>query len=141
MRNQENEKLLMNFFSEMGPYVKDVVAAYEKYMHPDAVWKNSGFPDIKGIDAIRHLLMEQKKLFDFERVKVLEHRLLTSAGDYVFFERRDTIVNGSDEVIYAFDILGKFEIKDGKIVEWADYMDTSAFVADTNGTDWAFKDK
>lgn len=133
MKSPENEKLIMDFFHELeGPMIDDVVAAYKKYFHPEGIWKNSGFPDLKGHDAIAHLLYEQKKLFDFERVRVLEHRLLTSADEYVFFERRDTIVNSKNEVVYAFDILGKFKIANGKVVEWADYMDTSQF-----RTDWA----
>ncbi len=137
MTNAANEKLVMDFFEAMGPNIQDVVDAYKKYMHPNAVWKNSGFPDIVGIDAIVYLLEEQKRKFDFERVRVLDHRLLTSAGEHVFFERRDSIVNGSDEVIYAFDILGRFTIKDGKIIAWHDYMDTSQFRAESGGTDWA----
>ncbi|HKQ85126.1 MAG TPA: limonene-1,2-epoxide hydrolase family protein [Steroidobacteraceae bacterium] len=125
MRNPANEKLIMDFFKSMGPSLQDVLNAYEKYMHPQGVWKNSGFPDMVGIEAMKDLLIEQQRLFGFERVKVLEHRLLTSADDTVFFERRDSVVNGKDVVVYAFDILGAFKIKDGKIVEWRDYMDTS----------------
>lgn len=130
MRSHNNERLILNFFGEMGPALPDVVRAYEKYMHPAAVWKNSGFPDMVGIDAMKQLLIEQKKLFDFERVRVLEHRLLTSADDHVFFERRDSIVNSKDEVVYAFDILGVFVVRNSQIVEWRDYMDTTALKKD-----------
>jgi len=130
MRNPANEQLVMDFFSEMGPSLQDVLNAYEKYMHPDGLWKNSGFPDLVGIQAMKDLLIEQKRLFDFERVRVLDHRLLTSADDTVFFERRDSIVNADDVVVYAFDILGAFKICGGKIVEWRDYMDTSVLKSD-----------
>lgn len=135
MRNKANEQLVMDFFHAMGPTIDDVIRAWETYMTPDAVWKNSGFPDLVGIDQIKHLLWEQKRLFNFERVKVLEHRLLTSADDTVFFERRDSIVDANDVVVYAFDILGAFKVRDGKIVEWRDYMDTSAF-----RNDWTAQD-
>lgn len=126
MKNETNEKLLMELFEAMkGPSLEDTINAYKKYCHPDIVWQNSGFPDVVGHGAVEHLLREQKKLFDFERVKVLKHRLLASDGDYVFFERCDSIVNSKDEVVYAFDILGVFEYRDGLIVRWSDYMDTS----------------
>ncbi|MEQ8838669.1 MAG: limonene-1,2-epoxide hydrolase family protein [Lacipirellulaceae bacterium] len=127
MKNLDNEKKRMEFFEALkGPSLEDTIAAYKRYCHPSIVWKNSGFPDIVGFDAVEHLLREQKKLFDFERVKVLQHRLLASDGDHVFFEREDTIVNSKDEVVFAFDILGVFEFEDGLIVRWADYMDTTA---------------
>ena len=126
MKNKANEQLLMDFFEELkGPSLEETIRAYKKYCHQDIVWKNSGFPAVVGHDAVEHLLREQKKLFDFERVKVLDHRLLASDGDYVFFERRDSIVNSADEVVYAFDIAGIFEIKNGQIIQWRDYMDTS----------------
>lgn len=134
MRNFENERLVMDFFESMGPSLQNVLDAYERFMDPKAIWKNSGFPDMVGIEAMKALLVEQKRLFDFERVRVLEHRLLTSADDAVFFERRDSIVNSADEVVYAFDILGVFLIRGGRIVEWRDYMDTSVLKQD-----WATK--
>ena len=56
---------------------------------------------------------------------VLEHRLLTSADDTVFFERRDSIVDSNDVVVYAFDILGAFTIKDGKITELIEIFDSA----------------
>jgi limonene-1,2-epoxide hydrolase len=131
MRNLANEKLIMDFFRDLeGTMIEDLVAAFKKYFHPEGIWKNSGFPDLKGHDAIAHLLYEQKRLFDFQRVKVLEHRLLTSVDNYVFFERRDSIVNSKDEVVYAFDILGKFVIQDEKVIEWSDYFDSSQVRAD-----------
>lgn len=130
MKNTANEQLIMDFFDEMqGPTITEVVAAYTRYFHPQGVWKNSGFPDLVGHAAIVHLLREQEKLFDFAKVRVLDHRLLASDGDHVFFERRDSIVNSRDEVVYAFDIAGIFKIEQGLIVEWRDYMDTSQFKA------------
>ena len=127
MKNKANEEKLMAFFEALkGPSLEDTIAAYKAYCHPNILWQNSGFPDVIGFDAVEHLLREQKRLFDFERVKVLQHRLLASDGNYVFFEREDTIVNSKDEVVYAFDILGVFEFQDGLIVRWSDYMDTSA---------------
>ncbi|HKY23318.1 MAG TPA: limonene-1,2-epoxide hydrolase family protein [Vicinamibacterales bacterium] len=135
MRSTANEQLVMDFFHAMGPTIDDVIRAWETYMTPDAVWKNSGFPDMVGIEQIKHLLREQKRLFNFERVKVLEHRLLTSADDTVFFERRDSIVDANDAVVYAFDILGAFKIANGRIIEWRDYMDTSVIRRDWNAQD------
>lgn len=137
MRNPANEKLITDFFEALkGPTIEDTIAAYKHYFHPQGVWKNTGFPDLHGHDQIVHLLQEQKKLFDFACVKVLEHRLLTSVDEHVFFERRDSIVDSKGIVVYAFDILGKFTIKDGQVVEWADYMDTAQFKAD-----WAKQDQ
>lgn len=136
MKNIANEQLIMDFFEELkGPTIDDVILAYKKYFHPQGIWKNSGFPDLTGHDAIVHLLKEQKKLFDFEKVKVLDHRLLASDGDHVFFERRDSIVNSKGEVVYAFDIAGIFTVKEDKIVEWRDYMDTSQFKSDWENQD------
>ncbi|MEQ9565165.1 MAG: limonene-1,2-epoxide hydrolase family protein, partial [Pseudomonadales bacterium] len=121
-----NEKLVMDLFEAMkGPTLEDTISGFKQYCHQDVLWQNSGFPDIVGHEAMEHLLREQKRLFDFERVEVLEHRLLASDGDHVFFERRDTISNSMGKVIFAFDILGVFEIQKGQIVRWSDYMDTS----------------
>ena len=44
-------------------------------------------------------------------------------------------MNSEGAVVYAFDILGKFKIDGGKIMEWSDDMDTSQFK-----TAWAAQD-
>lgn len=129
-RRPDNEKLILDFFASMGPTLNDVLSAYERFMHPQAVWTNCGFPDCVGIDAMKALLVEQKRLFNFERVVVLKQRLLASCGDNVFFERRDSIADPAGNVLYAFDILGVFEIQNARIMSWRDYMDTSQLRSD-----------
>lgn len=114
----------MRFFEALrgSPTFEEIIRVCKKHCHPDIVWQNRGFSALVGYDAVEHFLREQKRLFDIARVKVLECRLLASDGDNVFFERRNSIVNSKDEVVYDYDILGVFQFRDGLILRWSDYM-------------------
>lgn len=126
--SKSNEQLVMDFFHAMGPTVAEVIAAYETFMHPDALWRNSGMPDLVGIDQITHLIREQNRLLKFDQVRILDIFYLGSVDDRVFFERKDALCDAAGNSIFELDILGMFIIRDGKISAWHDYMDMSAML-------------
>ncbi len=85
----------------------------------DAVYHNMPMAPAKGKEAIGGLLtliLGQAKSAAFE----IKH--IVSDGDIVLTERVDTFVMGGNKTI-ALDVMGTFELRDGKIAAWRDYFD------------------
>lgn len=55
---------------------------------------------------------------------------IASAGDTVFAKRTDRFRDNTDEVLLSMRLNGVFVIKDDKIAQWRDYVDTVGFGAE-----------
>lgn len=88
----------------------------------DAVYHNMPMPPATGKDAIKGLLAviltpAQSVKFDIKHI--------VSDGDVVLTERVDTFQMGEKTV--ALEVMGTFEIRDGKIAAWRDYFDMASW--------------
>jgi len=93
-----------------------------KLMTPDARWLNVGLPESVGQDAIRKAIAPLLATASSVEVKV-RHIAETSDGA-VLTERSDTFDNSGKTM--SVDVMGVFELKDGKIHVWREYFDTRA---------------
>ena len=92
-------------------------------MHPDIVYKNTGYPDAVGHDAVRTTL---SKLIDGSTPLTSEiHAVAENADGVVMTERTDTMHLPGRAV--PFPVMGAFDVKDGLITGWRDYFDASLF--------------
>lgn len=89
-------------------------------MMPDARWLNVGLPESTGQDAIREAIAPFLATVSSVEVKV-RHIAETNAGA-VLTERTDIFVNNGETM--SVDVMGVFEMKDGKIHTWREYFDT-----------------
>jgi limonene-1,2-epoxide hydrolase len=98
-------------------------AAAFALMAPDIVYKNTGYPDAVGHDAVRATLAA---LIDgtTPMTSVIHHIAENDAG-VVMTERTDTLHLPSGPV--SFPVMGAFDVRDGLIAGWRDYFDASLF--------------
>ena len=88
----------------------------------DAVYHNMPMPPAVGKDAIKGLLAviltpAQSVKFDIKHI--------VADGDIVLTERVDTFQIGDKTV--ALEVMGTFELRDGKIAAWRDYFDMASW--------------
>lgn len=110
--------------------VRDFCAAWEAMdqerildaFTDDAVYHNMPMPPAAGKDAIKALLgliLAPAKSVKFDIKKIV------AEGDIVLTERVDTFLMGDKTV--ALDVMGTFELRDGKIAAWRDYFDMASW--------------
>jgi len=111
--------VVREFFDLMGTAASEknpeVIQRVLGMMAPDINYQNKPMRGIKGLPAY----MEWFK--DFESCTHMKFTVLHMAqdGDWVLSERREEwTVNG---VTIEMDLMGKFEVRDGKIQSWIDY--------------------
>jgi len=101
---------------------RDFEAAFNM-MSPDIAYKNTGYPDAVGHDAVRKTLAS---LIDGSTPLTSEvHEIADNGRGVVMTERTDTMHLQSGPV--SFPVMGAFDVKDGKITGWRDYFDASLF--------------
>ncbi|MDP9236442.1 MAG: nuclear transport factor 2 family protein [Chloroflexota bacterium] len=116
--------------------VRDFVAAWEAMdqqrildaFTEDAVYHNMPMPPAQGKDAIKGLLgmiLGPATAVSFE----IKH--MVSEGDVVLTERVDTFKMGDKTV--ALDVMGTFELRDGKIAAWRDFFDLAQWTRQAGG--------
>jgi limonene-1,2-epoxide hydrolase len=93
----EAEILVRDFLNLLA--VPDTAAAVE-LLHPDAEWRNTGLPTLRG------------------RRVGLELHHVASSGDVVLTDRTDTITFKRYRT--SFWVRGTFRVEDGRIVLWDD---------------------
>ncbi len=110
--------------------VRDFCAAWEAMdqqrildaFTDDAVYHNVPMAPAAGKDAIKALLgfilgPAKSVRFDIKRI--------VAEGDTVLTERVDTFLMGDKTV--ALEVMGIFELRDGKVAAWRDYFDMASW--------------
>jgi limonene-1,2-epoxide hydrolase len=99
--------------------------AFERWMHPDAVWQNTGLPDQHGKAAIMAWLGKYNEIMQmpYGRAEIVN---IAGNGNTVLTERVDHLW-GEEGRRHSAKIMGAFEVRDGLIGRYADYFDASQF--------------
>jgi limonene-1,2-epoxide hydrolase len=84
----------------------------------DAVYHNMPMSPAKGKEAIKGLLT---MILGPATSVSFEVKHIVAEGDVVLTERVDTFQMGDKTV--ALDVMGTFELRDGKIAAWRDFFD------------------
>lgn len=102
------------------------VEAFDRWMHPEAIWQNTGFPDAVGIDAIRERLdiYMQVSAMPYGRVEMISS---AEAPDGTFLTERIDHLWSDDGKAHSAHIMGAFETRDGLISRYSDYFDSAQF--------------
>lgn len=100
----------------------DIDAAFA-LMAPDIVYKNTGYPDALGHDAVRTTLAG---LIDGTTpMTSVVHAVAETADGTVMTERTDTLHTPGGAL--SFPVMGAFDVRNGLITGWRDYFDASPF--------------
>ncbi len=119
------EKIVRDFFTS---WERDgFLSAFERYMHPDALWQNAGFPDALGRDAYMPLLRQYNTFsgMPFGRVEL---KNIAASGNVVLTERIDNLFNAAGDATHPAPIMGTFVVEDGLIRRYSDYFDPRPFL-------------
>jgi limonene-1,2-epoxide hydrolase len=92
------------------------------YLADDAVYQNCGMPASVGAEAIVANLAAQFAMFPDSYQYVTKN--IAANGAAVLTERLD-MIKGPDGTVHGVPVMGTFIVKDGKIVRWTDYWDTT----------------
>ena len=117
--------------------VRDFIAAWEAVdqqrildaFTDDAVYHNMPMAPATGKDAIKALLamiVEPAAEVSFE----VKH--IVADGDIVLTERVDRFKMKDGKTI-ALDVMGTFEVRDGKIAAWRDFFDLAQWTRQAGG--------
>ena len=98
------------------------IAQIVAFFTDDAVYHNMPIQPIQGKDAIKGVI--EQFMAPFERAE-FEVTHIAAAGDVVLTERIDRFL-GADKKV-ELQVMGTFEIRDGKIAAWRDYFDLAAW--------------
>ena len=116
--------------------VRDFIAAWEAMdqqrilnaFTDDAVYHNMPMAPAKGKDAIKGLLA---MILGPATAVTFEVKHMVAEGDVVLTERVDTFQMGDKTV--ALDVMGTFEVRDGKIAAWRDFFDLAQWTRQSGG--------
>jgi limonene-1,2-epoxide hydrolase len=91
------------------------------FLADDAVYQNVGMPATVGVEAILANLAAQFGMFPDAYEYVMKN--IAADGDVVLTERLDLISTPTG--VQGVPVMGTFALRDGKILRWHDYWDTS----------------
>jgi limonene-1,2-epoxide hydrolase len=124
------EQIIRDFLRAWG--TDGWMKSFDRYIHPECVWKNTGFPDAVGKPQVMSIL---KAMVDTYKCDVCHVELLSIAsnGDTVLTERVDRMVIEGEPKPHETPVMGAFRVKDGLIHYYADYFDASPFLSKASG--------
>ena len=114
MSEQENVALIQRFCDSWSDYDIDAIL---EYFTDDAIYHNMPIQPVQGKDAIKGMIEQFMSAFTGSEW-IVKH--ISAAGDAVLTERVDKFIGDKS---MALQVMGVFEIKDGKIAAWRDYFD------------------
>lgn len=123
--SNENEALVVRFFSAMGETYVEMRAAFENFLADDCLWANQGLPEVRGKAQVLGFLQDFVDQVGLESVggEVIN---IASAADTVLTERHERWTGKEGVVLVeSLPVMGTFEIADGKIRSWRDYYDSA----------------
>lgn len=119
----EQEKIVVNFFDDMGTTYSEMRAAFDRYLTDDCVWSNSGLPEARGKAAVIGYLEQLAGQIGLAAVGG-EVYAIASRDDVVLTQRHEVWTNTDGAtIVESLPVMGTFEVRDGKIASWKDYFD------------------
>lgn len=121
--DMDNGQIVKDFFAEWGR--GNMLAAFDKYLHDDAVWHNSGLPSAEGKAACLKAaegFLSPYPVIDVEIVS------FAAQDDVVLAERIDRMKGPDGSAGPEASVNGAMRLRDGKIVYWYDYFDPRPFL-------------
>jgi limonene-1,2-epoxide hydrolase len=121
------ETALREVLDALSESVEHAQDAIRTHFADDCIWQQSGLPTTTGPDeavALLDSLAESIKMATLD----VEYLHVASNDDVVFTERIDWLVTRDGDRLGPTVVVGVTEFKDGKIVHWREYFDTSGLI-------------
>jgi limonene-1,2-epoxide hydrolase len=114
------------FLNAWGRSADDFRTALRTYFTAETVWDNVGIAKTTGVEDALKFFEEFAAKAGFATFSAeLIH--IAASGNAVLTERVDRAILPNGKLVRAgLRVMGAFEIRDGKIVAWRDYVDAAA---------------
>jgi limonene-1,2-epoxide hydrolase len=110
---------------EWGRDFESVLAAFRRYLAPNAVWVQDPAPTTRTIDEALALLRDVNQRIGMATFAA-EVRQIAVNGDVAFAERIDHLKRADGSLITSIPIVGVFEFdREGRIAVWREYFDSA----------------
>lgn len=120
------EDVVRAFLTEMGTR-EGLISSIENHCTEECRWANTGLPTADNRAAMIATMQSFIDGFQLDRM-VVELIAIASNGDKVLTERIDHLERADGSEIAALAVSGTLEVRDGKVVAWADYFDPRPFL-------------
>jgi limonene-1,2-epoxide hydrolase len=115
------ERLAREYFAarEVSPaHLKRELA---RLVTEDFLWQASGYPDVRGKAAVLALVDEQSATnYHHSDIEILK---IACGADFALTERVDILYDKTGAVIASVKLMGRLDVRDGKISLHRDYFD------------------
>ncbi len=116
----EEQRIVLDFIEACSANDIDRILAF---FDPDCVYHNIPVAPVKGVEAIRGVLESFLRLAS--KVDWQVRNVADAGAGTVLTERLDRFLMGEKWV--ELPVMGAFEVRNGKITAWRDYVDLSQF--------------
>lgn len=114
-----------NFVDQWRVSEAAMLQSFRDYFTPTTVWDNVGLARTTGIDEALALMAGFGTQLGIATI-VVDMLNIAANGNVVLTERVDRFFDKEGKERGAVRVMGAFEIKDGKVVDWRDYFDSAA---------------
>ena len=132
MERDEMKTMLQALIDSWETGFDTMVDGIRKYTTPDFLWRNNGYPDVRGHEAAIALFegaRDQQGLASIET----DVEAFIIDPPYAAIERIDRMKRADGSVIATLPIVGVFRFENGRIAYWNDSTDSAAFRDAANG--------
>jgi limonene-1,2-epoxide hydrolase len=119
------------FLEECAKGKAEMLAAFRHYFTPQTVWENVGFSTSTGVAEAMAVIDAFDASIGASAFRA-EMLAIASEGNRVLTERIDHLLDGEGKTVQSLQLMGIFEVRDGKIIAWRDYFDTAGFANATS---------
>ena len=121
-------EIVTAFLAECGKSKAAMLAAFRQNFSPDCVWENVGMTKTTGPEEAIALMGQFETGAGISYFGV-ENLAVAAQGNKVLTERIDTMISADGKPMKTLNVMGTFEVRNGKIAAWRDYFDTAGFAA------------
>jgi limonene-1,2-epoxide hydrolase len=118
----DTERIAREYFAARSVDPAHLKRELDRLITDDFLWQTSGYPDVRGRAAMIDLIDRQAGVSGYARSEIDILRLATGDG-YVLTERVDTVFDADGAVLAAVALMGRLDIRDGKVSAHRDYFD------------------
>jgi limonene-1,2-epoxide hydrolase len=121
---QTNERFVRAFFATWNVSFDAMIEGFKTHLAPDCLLKQTGTPDLHGLDEIIPFLNHVRKEGLMEKIAV-EVSNIVATDTSVAAERLDIMYAPGGDIVARFPCVSVMDIANGKIAGWRDYFDSA----------------
>lgn len=102
--------------------------AMAEFLTDDVEYENVGMTNTRGLEDAIKTIEGFVQNMGFASM-LFEMRAMVGNGNIVMTERVDDLYDAQGRRLASLRLMGVFELRDGKICAWRDYLDSAAFAS------------